>query len=535
MFLFRSLPGVPLPVLSLLLPIAAAFLPLGFYIYKRIKCWHKYEECVCEINLRFLKIFFLAVLIANIFLTWSVWTSMGKGGTELFVLSSGGWSNTLSPDSPMLIKAVLQVDVFGAMSAFLMGCVALIAGLAAMADKNEKINISKAGFFLTTLVGIQGIFYSGDLLSLFMFILVSQIGASGLYHGIVTTKEELKELIWYYLSRSTALLMFLVGVALFYYNYRTTNIAVLSTVIKLGTNEKLAYAFLVVPLFFMFVKSSSYVTDSSKRVFFAIRAQAALFVVFRIVFSLYGPLPGLEKIPNLFILLGLILLVASLALTANEKDPVKFAEASELFMKGFLVISMGISISGTYAAQAAAEYGFGAIESMVALWILFLPVSATLSFVCCTLKQKTDHGELWQEQGLFRVMPITGVAFFFAVCVIAGLPPFVGFPSKQFLYRSSSYITPLLTIFLLIAALLMLIMSIRYISKLMFGKLSGDPDNIRNHDVQVIFPLIILFIFLVYSTVTPALFINSMVSPSVYSLLNKGQLVNAIHQGGVSE
>jgi NADH:ubiquinone oxidoreductase subunit 5 (subunit L)/multisubunit Na+/H+ antiporter MnhA subunit len=258
-------------------------------------------------------------------------------------------------------------------------------------------------------------------------------------------------------------------------------------------------------------------------------------VVFRIVFSLYGPLHGLEKIPNLFIMLGLILLVVSLILTANEKDPVKFAEAAELFMKGFLVISMGISISGTYAAQAAAEYGFGAIESMVALWILFLPVSATLSFVCCTLKQKTAEGELWQQQGLFRKMPISGVAFFFAVCVIAGLPPFVGFPSKQFLYRSSSYITPLLTIFLLISALLMLLISIRYISKVMFGKPSENSENIRNDDVQVIVPLIILFAFLFYSTVTPSLFINSMVSPSVYSLLNRGQLVNAIHQGGASE
>lgn len=535
MFLFRSLPEIPLPVLSLLLPLAAAFLPFGFYIYRKIKCWHKYEDQVCEINLRFLKLLFLAVLIGNLFLTWSVWTGMGKGGTELFVLSSGGWSQTLSPDSPMLIKAVLQVDVFGAMSAFVMGCVSFIAGLAAMADKKDKINLSKVSFFLTTLAGIQGIFYSGDLLSLFVFILVSQIGASGLFHGILTTREELKELVWYYVSRSTALLMFLAGAAMLYYNYRTTNIAVLSTVIKLGTSEKIAYALLVVPLFFMFVKSSSYVTDGSRRVFFAIRAQAALFVVFRIIFSLYGPLQGLEKIPNLFILLGLLLLVSSLILTANEKDPVKFAEASELFMKGFLIISMGISISGTYSAQAAAEYGYGAIESMVALWILFLPVSASLSFVCCTLKQKTDEGELWQQQGLFKKIPISGIAFFLAVCVIAGLPPFVGFPAKQFLYRSSSYITPLLTIFLMIAALLMLIISIRYISRVMFGKPSVSSESVRNNDTQVIVPLIILFAFLFYSTVSPSLFINSMVSPSVYSLLNKGQLVNAIHQGGASE
>ncbi|MDD4159898.1 MAG: hypothetical protein PHO18_03010 [Synergistaceae bacterium] len=535
MFLFSSLPVIPLPVLSLLLPMAAAFLPLIFYIYRRIRCWHSYENCTYEINLRFLKLLFLLVLIVNLFLTWSVWMSMGTGGTELFLLSSGGWSKTLSPGSPMLIKAVLQADVFGAMSAFLMGCIAFIAGLAAMADRNDPINLSKVSFFLTTLAGIQGIFYSAGIFSFFFFILISQIGASGLIYGIVTAKKDLKELTWYYISRAMALLMFLAGGVILYYNYKTVNIAVLSTMIKLGTNEKFAYALLVVPLLFMFIKSSSYIADSSKRVFFAIRAQASLFVVFRIIFSLYGPLQGLEKIPNLFILLGLILLVSSLVLTAKEEDPVKFAGAVELFMKGFLIVSMGISISGTYSAQAAAEYGLGAIESMVALWILFLPVSAALSFICCTLKQETNNGELWTHHGLFNEMPISGIAFLLAVSVIAGLPPFVGFPAKQFLYRSSNYITPLLTIFLMAAALAVLLISVRYISKIMFGKPSEGSENIRNKDVSVIVPLLILFGFLVYSTVMPSLFFDSMVSPSVYSLLNKGQMVNAINQGGTSE
>ncbi len=535
MFLYRSIPEMPLPVLSLLLPLAAAFVPLGFFLYQKIKCRHKGGGFVCDINLRLLKIFFIAVLTANIILTWSVWTGMEKGGTELFVLSSGGWSQTLSPGSPMLIKAVLQVDVFGAMSAFLMGCIAFIAGLAAMADKNDTINLSKVSFFLTTLAGIQGVFYSGGIFSLFIFLLISQVGASGLVYGIVKTKKEIRELIWYYVSRSAAMLMFLAGAIILYYNYRTTNMAVLSTLIKLGTNEKLAYALLAVPLIFLFVKSSSYVTDGSKRIFFAIRAQAALFVVFRIVFSLYGPLPGLEKIPNLFILLGIVLIFISIILTANEKDPVKFAEAAELFMKGFLLLSMGISISGTYTAQAAAEYGFGAIESMVAMWILFLPASAALSLVCCTLKQQTQDGELWNNTGLFRKIPISGTAFFFAMSVITGLPPFVGFPAKQFLYRSSTYITPLLTVFLLISSLLMLMISLRYISGVMFGRPTEAGENVRNGDVQVMLPLIMLFIFLFYSTITPSLFINSMVSPSVYSMMNKGQLINAIHQGGDSE
>ena len=63
----------------------------------------------------------------------------------------------------------------------------------------------------------------------------------------------------------------------------------------------------------------------------------------------------------------------------------------------------------------------------------------------------------------------------------------------------------------------------------------GNTTVIKQGDIQVMIPLIMLFVFLFYSTITPSLFINSMVSPSVYSLLNKGQLVNAIHQGGNSE
>ena len=535
MFSYMSYPQIPLPAVSLMLPLAAAGLLLLFYIYKKMACWLKKSDVDCRINIRALKAFFLLLLSLNLFITWSIWAKMGKKGTELYVLSGGGWSQTLSADSPTLIKAVLQVDAFGAMSAFLMAAVALIAGLAAMADKDDPLSPSKAGFFLATLAGIQGIFYSGGIFSLFAFISLSQVGASGLYHGIIRSGEEFKKLIWYHISRVVALLMFLVGSMLLYYSYRTTNIAILSTIIKLGTREKFAYALLVSPLLFMFIKSSSYVTDGARRVFFAIRAQAALFVVFRIIFSLYGANQGLEKISDLFIVLGFAALLFSLILTAGERDPIKFAETVELFMKGFLLVSMGVSISGSYGAQQAAEYGFGAIESMMALWILFLPASAALSFVCCTLKRPAGGAELWQRGGLYREMPFSALTFFFAVCVIAGLPPFIGFPAKQFLFRTSSYITPLLTILLLVFSLLMLLISLRYISAIMFRRAADNGGYAGSHDTRIIFPLLVLFVFLFFSTVTPNLFINSMVSPSVYSLLNKGQLINAIHQGGGAE
>ena len=69
MFLYRLLPGMPLPVLSLLLSLLAASIPFAFFIYKKIFKWYKNKDFALEINLRFLKLYFFAVLVANLCLT----------------------------------------------------------------------------------------------------------------------------------------------------------------------------------------------------------------------------------------------------------------------------------------------------------------------------------------------------------------------------------------------------------------------------------------------------------------------------------
>lgn len=532
MDLIRFLPVVPLPVLSLLLPFLGAFILLSLRIYEKVISRYRNTLLRINVNLRMLKIIYILLLLANVIITFIIWKNLGVEGFSVYILSDSVWAHTLTGGSSVGIMALLQVDALGAVSALLMAVIAFFAGLRALADKKNVLTTSKTACFLVTLCGIQGIFYSNGLFSILFFLCLSQIGASGLFHGLHSRKEEYKSLIWYYSSRIVPLIMFFMGATILFFNYKTDNIALLSTAIKLGTEQKFAYALLVVPLLFLFVKSAAYVTDSAKRCFFAIRAQAAFFVVFRIVFSLYGPIPGLEKIPVLFIGAGVILLFAALIFTANEKDPVRFAEFLELFMKGFLLVSIGISISGMYSAENVAEYGFGAIESMVTLWLIFLPVSACLSFVCCMLKQEVEGVELCRRSGLLMKIPLSAIALFLAICVISGLPPFVGFPAKQFLFRSANYISPSLTLLLLISSLLLLLMGLRYFASVMFGKFPFDNSERIEGEVSITLPLLFLIIFLGISTAMSGRMFDLLVSPSVYSLMNRGQLINAIQQEG---
>lgn len=486
-----------------------------------------------NINRNALKMSFLLIFILNLVLAFAIWLRSSSEGTVFYVFGSGGWKETLSGISGVRIHTLMQVDPLGAMSAVVMGFVALIAALRSLADKKHAFSPTKAAFYLLTLCGIQGIFYSNGLFSLFLFIAVAQIGASGLYRGVPADRSVFWCSVWYYISRAILLLMFLSGTMILYLHYKTDNIATLSAVIRSGPFELLAFALLVVPLFFLFIKPSSYVTDAGRRCFFGIRAQAAFFVVFRIVFFLFGPMKGLEKMPGFFIILGLLSLASAVIFSAKERDPVKFADCMEMYMKGFMLVSLGISINGTFSAESAARYGLGALEGMVSLWMIFLPVSAALSVICCLLKEKTDGVELWCRRGLWRKLPYTGTALFLTVCVMAGLPPFAGFAAKQFLLRSSNFISPFLMAALFMASILLLLTGLRYIGELMFGRAMEEGTACFDGDIAIALPLLLLFLIFTFATAAPGRFFEIAVSPSAESLINRGQhIVNTIRQDG---
>ena len=509
----------PLPFLSLCLPFAGAAVLLALRLYHRL-VYRKSGEVMYVARVP-MKLSFLMLLFVNVVMTYAVWVRFRGPGSFFYAFGGGGWTSTLSPDSAL--RAVMQVDALGAVSAFGMSLVALIAGLRALADKANPLTPTKTAFYLLTMCGVQGIFYSNDLMALTVFLLISQAGATGLYRGVPSGREEVLNNAWYLASRLLAVAMFLGGTLILFVHLGSYNITTLAAAqLKREAPELSAFVLLTAPLLFLFMKNSSYVTDAGRRCFFGIRAQAAFFALFRIVFSLYGPMPGLGKVPVLFGLLGVLLFCYAILCAVGESDPLKFAESMELFMKGFMLTALSLGLSGTYSAEAVARYGGGALESMVALWIIYLPLSAALSIICCRLKDTEDGAELWRISGLGSKTPLTCAAMLLVVFAMSGLPPLVGYSSKQLLYRASEYVSPLLVVVLFMVSMLQMLFGMRYLVSVFFGRASLNRDASQIGDSAIILPLFLLLLMCSFASLLPDNLFQSMIAPTAESLIDRG-------------
>jgi len=519
-----------LPLSSLAIPFVGAFLLLCFYAYHRLI----YKKCKVKIDIsrKHLNALFLIVLIVNFVVLTFVWLTYNSNGATLFAINGRSWTRALSAGSRLDPASFMHIDAIGAISAFLVSLIALVAGLRALADHRDVMSTLKASFMLLTLGSVQGVLYSNNLFTIFFFIAASQASCLGLYHNVPEHMKTFVSAAIYYFSRIIALAMLAGGIALIQHKYGTDIITVLSPLITPGRTEKLVFALMSAPLLYMFLQPPLSVADSACRCVFGMRTQIMFFAMLRVVFSLFGPMQGLEKTPMFFILLGFLSLLTAVMFAIYNRDPLKFAGAMELFMKGFILIALGLSINGSYSAEATALYGFSAFEGMSALWMIFLPFSAALSIICCFLKSPTPYGELWESGGLFRVVPVTCAGLLITICCITGLPPFTGYMAKQFIYRVSNYVSPFLTAGLFFMSIVMLLTGLKYFSAIAFGPANSRDETGHVRDSMIALPISFLTLYLLAATFMPGWTFEKCISPSAEALMNRSHSVNAITQWG---
>ncbi len=522
--------SIPMPFISLIIPFSASLLIFAQRIYRRAIILKK--GIAVTRDKKIIRVALFAIFLLNLILTFIILLHVRTEGTSFYMLSSNGWVRTLSGENQK-IHALIQVDALGALSAVVMAFMALGSVLTSLINKAQPLSPTKAGFFLLTLCGVQGVFYSNGLIALSIFMLLTQIGITGLFIPIPSNTKEFKECFWYYSSRFLILGLFFAGAMILYVTFNTDSIVILSNLITGTTNEIVAFVFLLVPMFFLFIKHSPYIEDTSCRCFFRMMSQSAFFVIIKIVFSLYGPTPGLDKIPMLFIFLGLIDLLLVLLSTGRSYDPAIFTENMEQYLKTIMLILLGVGMNGVCSADNMSRYGFIAIEGMISIWIIYLPFSVTLSIICVNLKRKYDNFELWQYGSLFNKVPITSIALFLTICVMTGLPPFTGYVSKQFLYRATNNYSPFLMLILFTSSLIMLMLSLRFFAYIFFQKRIFISKGIHKTGIALKFYLSMIFLFFIFSTSFPGLFFNNYLAPSVDSLLNHGQDIKILNQEGL--
>lgn len=522
--IFNCIPVPPLPVLFLLLPLFCSVLILGFegirYIFK---ISHRKP---IELGKRALKIIFLAVVLIEAVFSILLWFRFQNVEFASYVLSGTGWTMTLSGGSGSVIQSNITIDIISSTSAAISSFVALIACLLAITDKENILTAKKIAFFFLTLCGIQGVFFSGSLFTFFVFFAIAQIGASGLLRPILHERAELWRTIGYFASRFLLLLMLFAGNVMFAVKYDVYSFSAISAVIQPGNVEKTAFALIAAPLLYLFVKPPIYTTDPANRCCFAICAQAAFFAFFRSVFIMTGVMSGFERIPMLIEAIGVLVVFTSLTFAANEREPIRFVSALESSLKGFMLIALGICLSGVYSAAAVADYGYVALEAQISLMLIFLPSSAALSVAAAHLRQEANGSKLWLTGGHITELSYTGLLFALAVCMISGLPPAPGFAAHQFLYRSANAVSPFLTLILFSASIFILFTGLRYIMMILFGRRSTDTGVFKG-DSAITLPLIMLLLMITTATVMPGRIYEKIVSPSVKFMVSRIRHVGA--------
>jgi hypothetical protein len=248
-----------LPLVSLFIPFAGALILLCLYVYHSL-IFAK-SKIKVDISRKHLNTIFLIVLFVNFVMVVLVWLTYSGNGSVLFMTNSSSWAHTLPTDSRLNPASIMYVDAIGAISAFLISLIALVAGMRALADHKNVLSTIKASFMLLTLWSVQGVLYSNSLFSVLFFVAVVQCSCFGLYHNATEHMKTLISAAIYYLSRIMAFAMLTAGVVLIQFKYGTDIITVLSPLIKADTMDKFAFALMTAPLLYMFLQPPLYVTE----------------------------------------------------------------------------------------------------------------------------------------------------------------------------------------------------------------------------------------------------------------------------------
>lgn len=519
----------PLPVITISVLCGISLLLFVFDIWGRLS-GSRFGISMSR-HRKGLKIFFFSVLLLNLLLTVLVFLFYRTELYNALPIALGRTADVLVGEEQFFASKSYFVDFLSACATVFAAFAALVIGLRAMLEKITPLNSLKACCILLVIASVEGVYYSNSLYSIFFFIIMSQFASLGLYRHAAMRSGRAINLLLHHLSRIVAMLLLAAGIILLSARYSPSVVRLISTTIKAGVYEKIAFSLIFAPLLAFFLRPVSHTVDPVYRAFFAMRSQAVFFVILRIVFSMFGVCAALEKVPNIMIFTGCITLLLSVLMMITTKEPEKCGAYTDLFAKGFLVAVAGIGYYGCFSAEGVAQYGFTALECLIALWLLYLPLSAALSAAVALFEREDENGvKLYRKSGLMSLIPIAVLTLFFALFCFCGMPPFATYPFMQLTYRSATFVMPALATFLVIAVIAMFFIGLYVIASMAFGKAwtTDDKEKSSIRDSEMALPAIILMLWIAFFSFFPGLLIQQIAAPSVEAMLNTGYSINVI-------
>ena len=396
--------------------------------------------------------------------------------------------------------------------------IALISFLATFFASNimpAEINnssISKVySLWLLAIAGLIGLVTTGDAFNLFVFLEISSLASVALVAmGGQKDKQALVAAYNYLILGAIGATFYVIGVGLLYGITGTLNLADLSNrIAEISDNKALiaGFGFMVIgimlkaavfPLHIWLPRAYAYAPSAVSVLLAATATKASLYILARILFSVFDISDNLVTYTLEYIILPLSILAmfAGTIMAIYEKDIKRLLAHSSIAQIGYITLAFAIGTKASVAAGFIHLFNHALIKGA-----LFMAITSMGFYI----NKRITINNL---SGLGRAMPITFVCFVICSLSLAGIPLTAGFISKLYIIKASISADGIWIAFLILASSALSVVYLwKMIEALWFHESPKEP-NIKEKPEIYIALLMITFLN-IYFGLDASMVVNS--------------------------
>ena len=389
------------------------------------------------------------VLIPNIFFSW-ILTTLSTFLTFLFSIllyqeiqihshisyALGKWMPPIGIEYIIDKVAIIPIIIISGIS-----FIATIFAYKIMPEEIENKSISKVySLWLLAIAGLLGLVTTGDAFNLFVFLEISSLASVALVAmGAQKDKQALVAAYNYLIIGAVGATLYVIGVGLLYGITGTLNMEDLTNRISdLNNNKALiaGFGFMIIgimvkaavfPLHIWLPRAYAYAPSAVSVLLAATATKASLYILARILFSVFENSENLINNTLLYVILPLsiIAMFAGTIMAIYEKDIKRLLAHSSVAQIGYITLAFAIGTKASIAAGFIHMFNHAIIKGG-----LFIAITSLGFFI----QKRVTINNL---SGLGRAMPITFFCFVLCSLSLAGLPLTAGFISKLYLIKAT--------------------------------------------------------------------------------------------------
>ena len=373
-------------------------------------------------------------------------------------------------------------------------------------------SISKVySLWLLAIAGLIGLVTTGDAFNLFVFLEISSLASVALVAmGGQKDKQALVAAYNYLILGAIGATFYVIGVGLLYGITGTLNLGDLSNrIAEISDNKALiaGFGFMVIgimlkaavfPLHIWLPRAYAYAPSAVSVLLAATATKASLYILARILFSVFDISDNLITYTLQYIILPLSILAmfAGTIMAIYEKDIKRLLAHSSIAQIGYITLAFAIGTKASVAAGFIHLFNHALIKGA-----LFMAITSMGFYI----NKRITINNL---SGLGRAMPITFVCFVICSLSLAGIPLTAGFISKLYIIKASISADGIWIAFLILASSALSVVYLwKMIEALWFHESPKDPKIKEKPEIYI--ALLMITFLNIYFGLDASMVVNS--------------------------